>query len=681
MHFSVLLRSLLIAPLLYAPLIRAAPSPASRPNIIFILTDDLGYGDIGVFYQNKRPKGKPSHFTPHLDQLAAEGITLPHYYTAAPVCAPARASLLSGLHQGHANVRDNQFDKALEDNHNLATVLKAAGYATSCIGKWGLAGDSPDFPAHPLNRGFDDFFGSIRHLDGHEHYPKESPYSGPKEIYQNRENFTVNLDKCYTTDLFTARAKYWITNQHNSAPAQPFFLYLSYDTPHAILQLPTQAFPSTGLQWLGKPGEMINTANGEIDSWIHPDYATATWDHDHDPATAEVPWPNVYQRYATSVRRIDDCVGDLLQHLKDLKIDQETLIVFTSDNGPSVESYLKEAYSPEFFGSYGPFSGIKRDCWEGGVRVGAIARWPAGIPAGRSTDLPCGHWDWLPTFAEMAGLTPPARVDGRSLLPTLSGIGTQRTPTIYIEYNVKGLTPDFQDFPPSIRKHPREQMQMIRHGDLIGIRTAITGPTNDFQIFQVTDDPRQSTNLAANQPEFQTLLKQEALRNRRPLADAARPYDDALIPAVALQNFTHGSLNHAVYPGTWPWLPDLGMLTPSATGNSSSLHPDAPDRDQPHALRHSGFFHAPADGSYDFYLKSSDSYQLRLHETLIIENDYKKTSNWVTASILLKAGFHPLRLDSLYPSGRHSSLRFECSGPDLPRMSMIDSKLCAIPSP
>ncbi len=671
--------SLLIASsCFYATNIHAAPSP---PNIILILCDDLGYGDIGIFNQNQRGKDKPSHHTPHLDQLAAEGLTLPHHYSAAPVCAPSRASLLSGLHQGHANVRDNQFDKALENNHNIATVLKSAGYSTSCIGKWGLAGDAPEFPAHPLNRGFDEFFGSIRHLDGHEQYPKEGPYCGRKEIYQNREMITETLDKCYTTDLFTARAKHWISGQQSLEPTKPFFLYLSYSTPHAVLELPTQAFPPEGLQWLGKPGEMINTANGEIDSWIHPDYANATWDHDQNPDTAEAPWPNVYQRYATSVRRIDDCVGDLLNHLESLKIDRNTLVIFTSDNGPSIESYLKESYSPEFFGSYGPFSGIKRDCWEGGVRVGAIARWPEGIPAGRTSNLASAHWDWLSTFAEIVGLAAPARTDGVSLLPTLSGKGSQRTSNLYIEYNVQGNTPNYKDFPPSTRNHRREQMQMIRHGDLVGIRNAITSNKNNFEIYNIVKDPRQSTNLATSHPEFQTLLKREALRNRRPLIDSPRPYDDALIPATPLQNYTPGMIDYSIYLGEWPWLPDLETLTANTTGRGLSLDPNDLTRNQPHALRHSGYFHAPADGVYHFYLKSSTSFQLRLHAALVIENNFQKTSDWITSSIKLKAGFHPFQLDSLYPAGRHDTLEFECRGPELPRGLVLTSKLSVAPTP
>jgi len=334
----------------------AEATAAPRPNIIFILTDDLGFGDVGVFFQNTRHsanvRSEPWHITPQIDRLAAGGVQLRDHYCPAPVCAPSRASLLLGVHQGHANVRDNQFDKALENNHTLASVLRAAGYATACIGKWGLQGKRDDtlpnrWPAHPLDRGFDSYFGYISHNDGHWHYPKEDG----QILLDGATDVSTNFDLCYTTDLFTARAKKWIVGQHTARPRQPFFLYLAYDTPHAKLQLPPGPYPAggglrAGVQWLGTPGHMINSATGARDSFMHPDYAQATWDHDRDPATPEQPWPDVYKRYATDVRRIDNCVGDLMQLLKDLRIDDNTLVVFTSDNGPSKESYLKEDYSP-----------------------------------------------------------------------------------------------------------------------------------------------------------------------------------------------------------------------------------------------------------------------------------------------------------------------------------------------
>ena len=372
-----------------------------QPNIIFVMADDMGWGDFGYQFQNQRAglndRSKPSAKTPTLDLLAAQGVQLPNHYSPAPVCAPSRASLMLGQHQGHSNVRDNQFDKAIENNHTIANLLKSAGYSTAAFGKWGLQGQDKDevhWSAHPLKRGFDYYYGYMRHGDGHEHYPKEGVYRGKKEVYENYVNVADGLDKCYTADLWTAATKRWIIEQKQQLKSEkPFFIFLGFDTPHAVLELPTQAYPeggglTGGLQWLGKPGHMINTASGVVDSWIHPDYNHATYDQDKNPATPEIAWPDVYKRFATDTRRIDCALADLMQLLKDLKIDDNTLIVFTSDNGPSRESYLKEDYEPNFFNAFGPFDGIKRDVMEGGIRVSAVGYWPGHIPAGQVVKTP-----------------------------------------------------------------------------------------------------------------------------------------------------------------------------------------------------------------------------------------------------------------------------------------------------
>jgi arylsulfatase A-like enzyme len=674
-HFLLLL-ALALADLLPA---QAAPAAAPRPNILFILADDLGYGDVGVFYQNLRRQqnpGAPCHFTPQLDTLAAQGIQLPHHYCPAPVCAPSRASLFLGVHQGHANVRDNQFDKALENNHTLATVMKGAGYATACIGKWGLQGTnaSPDWPAHPLRRGFDSFYGYMRHTDGHEHYPKEGVYRKPKEVWDNFTEVSTNLDRCYTTDLFTARTKKWISDHQQTNAAQPFFLFLSFDTPHATLELPSQAYPAGGglrggLQWLGTPGRMINTASGTVDSWIHPDYAQATWDDDRNPATPPVPWPDVYKRFATDVRRIDDAVGDLLQLLKDLDLDRKTLVVFTSDNGPSRESYLKESYEPTFFHSFGPFDGIKRDCWEGGLRVGAIARWPGSIPANRVSNLPCAFWDWMPTFASLAGVPAPARTDGKSLLPTLTGIGTQTAPTVYAEYFEGGKTPIYPEFTASHRGRVHRQMQALREGDFMGVRYNVTKHADNFEIYHIVTDPQQVTNLASANPALQQRLKDRVLQIRRPNASAPRPYDRELVPPVNVVAPVIKKLDYAVFEGKWPWLPDLDTLTPRKTGQTGGLNLGVRTRRTNYALRFSGFFQAPADGEYTFHLTSDTGAQLRLHDALVIDDDFNHTGACVSATIRLKSGPHPIRLFYRHETGP-AVLRLEYSGPGISRQSV-----------
>jgi arylsulfatase A-like enzyme len=660
---------------------------AAQPNIIFILTDDLGYGDVGVFFQNLRraqnDPAQPSHLTPQLDQLAAEGTQLHRQYCAAPVCAPSRASLLLGVHQGHANVRDNQFDKALENNHTLGTVMRQAGYATVAVGKWGLqggketseenssAGDQmklPDWPAFPTKRGFDEYFGYIRHGDGHEHYPKESIYSRnqrPKEMWWNATNVTPQLDTCYTTDLWTAWAKQWIIAHKQKNPAQPFFMYLAYDTPHAVLELPTQAYPTGGgikggLQWLGQPGHMINTASGKIDSYYHPDYAHARWKNGSNLA----PWPDVYQRFATSVRRIDDCVGDLLALLKQLKIDDNTLIVFTSDNGPSKESYLRQDYSPEFFRSFGPYDGIKRDTLEGGICVGAIARLPGIVKAGTVSWLPSSHHDWLATFADLAGLTAPARSDGVSLLPTLSGTGEQRTPQVYVEYFEGGKTPNYDSFSPSRRGRQRSQMQTVTVGGYQGVRYNVRSANDDFEIFDLTKDPKQTNNLAL-QPAFAALnqqMKERVLQLRRPNESAPRPYDSAPVPPATNSVFTNGVIEYAAFEGSWPWVPEFAALKPLRSGKVTGLDLSVRPRDENFGIAFSGFLTVPATGEYTFILKSDSGAHFRIHDATVIDDDFNRTGAEVSGSIRLAAGRHPFRLYYRHATGpRELSLNW--SGP------------------
>ncbi len=646
----------------------------SAPNIIFILSDDLGYGDVGAFFQNQRKTNnvlsEPWHLTPKLDTLAVQGTQLRRHYCSASVCAPSRASLLLGVHQGHANVRDNQFDKALENNHTLATMLKQAGYATATIGKWGLQGSGGTpaaWPAYPTKRGFDYYFGYVRHGDGHEHYPKEGLYQNSKECYDGTNNITPSLDKCYTTDLFTARAKKWIIDHRAAHAAQPFFLYLAYDTPHAVLELPTQAYPNGGgtnggLQWLSTSGQMINTASGTVDSFYHPDYASATYDNGSNTNT---PWPDVYKRYATSVRRIDDCVGDLLQLLKDLNVDTNTLVVFSSDNGPSKESYLPENYEPTFFDSYGPSDGIKRDIWEGGIRIGAIARFPGRVLAGQVNYTASAHWDWMPTFAELAGVPTPARSDGVSLLPTLTGIGSQQPSTLYFEYYEGGTTPSYTEFAPAHRGRTRNQMQAIYQGGYKGIRYNVTSATNSFEIYDTLADPKETNNLALN-PGFTALqqqLQSRVLQVRRPDAGASRPYDSAYVPASTNTAFTNGVMQFALFEGEWPWVPEFSALPTVSTGLVTALDLSVRSRETNFGIAFSGYLTVPGDGDYTFYLTSDSGAHFRIHDATVIDDDFSHTGSEVSATIRLKAGRHPFRLYYRHGNGaRLLELKYSAAG-------------------
>lgn len=682
-----------VALLLSLTSVSAAETRPGKPNIVFILADDLGYGDLGVFGQNARrtagdPK-EPWHFTPQLDRMAREGIQLRHHYCPAPVCAPSRASLLLGVNQGHANVRDNQFDKALENNHTLATVAKEAGYATAAIGKWGLQGgghNPTEWPAYPTKRGFDYYFGYVRHNDGHEHYPKEGIYRGAKECYEGAINITPALDQCYTTDLFTARAKKWIMDQHAANQGQPFFLYLAFDTPHAVLELPTQAYPAGGgarggVQWSGIPGRMINTANGTVDSYVHPDYASATWD---DGKNSSAPWPDVYKRYATSVRRIDDCVGDLIQLLKDLGLDHNTIVVFSSDNGPTQESYLATALRPDFFNSFGPFDGIKRDLWEGGVRVPTIARWPGRIPAERVDSTPSGLWDWMATFAEIAGVPAPARSDGVSLLPALTGTSVQAPSNVYIEYFVKGATPDYAEFAPAHRGRTRNQMQAVRIGDYLGVRYDITSAADDFEIYDVAVDPKQVVNLARQSEQtgesagagisrsvrfaaLQQQMKDRVLQSRMPDRSAPRPYDHALVPPAQESPVVPG-IEWRSFAQSFPWVPELAAMTPTTRGVTELPALEVRPSDKDFGLLFIGYLKVPADGDYTFYLSADTRALLRLHAAAVLDADFGygfTQPTELSARLPLQAGLHPVRL--YYASGTSGTprLNLSWSGPGI----------------
>lgn len=645
------------------------------PNIIFILTDDLGYGDVGVFFQNKRAadldRSKPFTLTPNLDEMAALGAKLPQHYCSAPVCAPSRASILLGQSQGHANVRDNQFDKALANNYTLGNVMQKAGYATVAIGKWGLQGNK-EWSAHPLKRGFDYYYGYMGHSDGHEHYPKEGIYRGKKKVWENMTEVSNDLDKCYTGDLWTARAKKWIIDHKKEDPGQPFFMFLAYDTPHAVFELPTSAYPpggglNGGLQWLGTAGKMINTATGVPDSWTHPDYINATYDDDHNLETPERPWPETYKRFATSTRRIDDQVGDILKLLEDLKIDSNTLVVFSSDNGPTIESFLPRPnvrYEANFFSSFGPFDGIKRDVLEGGMRMPVIAKWTGHIMPKTTISSPSISYDWMPTLLDAANLPAPAVADGISLLPSLTGKGKQQQSMVYAEYFEGGKTPSYPEFANVNRGRTRNQMQMIRMGNIVGVRYNIKSHDDNFQFFDVLKDPHQQNNLAEtkNMTTLQSKMKDRVLHVRRADAGAPRPYDTVAVPAIAHRTANKGLL-WKTYQSASEWLPNTLNLMPLLSGKSIGLNPDKTKKDTGNMVVLEGFIKIPADGDYTFYLTANTKAFIRIHDAVLIDADFGYTPKTEKQStIKLKAGLHPIKIYYQRLAQDHGNVDLEWSG-------------------
>ncbi|MEJ7769406.1 MAG: sulfatase-like hydrolase/transferase, partial [Chitinophagaceae bacterium] len=453
-------------------------------------------------------------------------------------------------------------------------------------------------------------------------------------------------------DLWTAKAKTLIIEKSRQK-GKPFFLYLAYDVPHAVLELPTQAYPKGnglkgGLQWLGKPGNMINTASGTPDSYVHPDYANATYDDDKNAVTPEVAWPDTYKRYATACRRIDDGIGDILQLLKDLEIDQNTLVVFTSDNGPSIESYLPDNVVPNhptFFNSFGPFDGIKRDVWEGGVRMPTIVQWPGTVPANKVINQPSISYDWLPTFTDAANIAIPARIDGVSLIPELTGKGKQHESLVYIEYENNTKTPDFKEFAPNHRSRLRNQMQKIRLGDFVGVRYNIQSAADDFEIYNVVTDPQETRNLASS-ASFKTLQQQfktKVLQVRRSDTSAIRPYDKAMVPGVSANKVSPG-IKWMSFEGNFPWVARVSSLKPSGQGVLTKMD-GINVQVKPGIFYLEGFIKIPSDGTYTFTMRGEGGFLLRIHDAMVIDGSYQyKNGEPISGSINLSEGYHPFRI-------------------------------------
>lgn len=467
-----------------AALSRALAGKAVKPNVIFVLADDLGYGDVGWTWHGARPGDVPAIHTPNLDRMAREGVALSSHYCAAPVCAPSRASLLTGRRQGRCSVRDNQFDHPIAERDTLATVMRSAGYATYAVGKWGVGGGGESgMPrtAHPLDRGFDHFYGFLDHLAGHTYYHYrgriKQAFMG---IHEDRADATETAIGRYSTDLFIARAKKFLADHVALERERPFFLYLAVNTVHGsgqcdnslackeTLHVPGAPYPATGCNWplAPEPRAARNT-------WIDPRYAKL---------------PKRAARYATAISRLDAAMGDLMAHLERLGVADNTLVVFTSDNGPADEY----GADTRFFRSAGPFDGMKRDVYEGGIRVPTFV-WRKGGFAVHEDATPSISVDWMATFAELAGVASPSACDGVSLLPRWTG-GKGAPSTIAVEYRGGASNQrDFQEF--AARKHHlvRGEQKMRREGDIVHLQAG--GTNAPWRAYNVVKDPHQDHDL------------------------------------------------------------------------------------------------------------------------------------------------------------------------------------------
>ncbi|HJM62984.1 MAG: sulfatase-like hydrolase/transferase [Roseibacillus sp.] len=642
------MRREIISALLFILGVTSLMAQKDKPNIIFILTDDLGYGDVGILFQKQRDGIQIK--TPELDQMAMAGTIMNRHYCPAPICAPSRASLITGMHQGHSNVRNYQFDKAIEDNWNFANTLQKAGYHTIHLGKYGLqgGGNSPEkWAAYPTKRGFDYFYGYVRHVDGHQHYPANfwklgdnKSHQQKKQVWENNDEVSGGLDKCYTADLWTAKAKQLIMREARENPKRPFFMYLAYDTPHAALQLPAVAYPdgkgvNGGLQWLGKPGRMINTAEGTIDHYRDPHYTGKSL-------------TDVAERFATSITRIDHCVGDILQTLKDLKIDRKTIVIFSSDNGPHSEVYIKgERWNPSVFESAGRFKGSKGSSHEGGLRVPTFAWGPSRIKAGQKSNTPSQFHDWMATFCDYAGVEAPARIDGVSLLPTLHQSGKQRKGVVYVEFN---------------------NQQGIYLDGYKGLRMKTTDHAVDFDIFNTIDDEPESRNLAETSGEFirlQKRMKDEVLRIRMPNRHAKKSYDDESVPGLDVEE---GDLSRGVavksYLGEWNWVPEFTQMISKAGFIKKAIDLESLPAKENAGLLFSGYIQIPEPGDWTFHCRAAGGLIFKIHSKLVIDGDYKYDGSEISATVKLDQGLHPYRL-YYRTSDSEPALSLQWEGPNI----------------
>ena len=374
------------------------PAPEKKkPNIIFILADDLGYGDLGY-------NGGTKIKTPAIDQMAKDGIVFKKHYAGSTVCGPSRACLMTGLHTGHAPVRENpawtKSGKPADLSSRDVTVakeLQRAGYKTGVIGKWGLAEKLDE--GMPLKQGFDYFYGFCKHKAAHHYYPEEI-WENDKKI-KLEGNVLKEKKGTYSEDLFIDKALDFIDTNKN----KPFFLYFATTLPHYELTIPEkekeyyykQNWPLRKM----KPGNYLHDENGFV-------------------------------TYAAMVSRMDKDVAAIRKKLKELNIDENTIVIFTSDNGHEFDRV-----NDEFLNSNGNFRGKKRDLYEGGVHVPFVACWPGKIKPGSSTEHISSFWDFLPTACDIAGIKPSTNTDGISYFPSLIGKEgkQQKHDYLYWEFN------------------------------------------------------------------------------------------------------------------------------------------------------------------------------------------------------------------------------------------------------
>lgn len=429
MRFSVLANCLAIL-LMW----NAAAHAQSPPNVVFIMADDFGYADLGSY-------GQKEIKTPHLDKLATEGLRFTNYYAGSTVCAPSRCVLMTGLHTGHAEIRGNTKVNLPDASLTLAEVFKQAGYQTGAFGKWGLG--SEDGAGRPLSQGFDQFTGYIDQTHAHNYFPTYLIRGNDRitlpNVVPNLGRYgqgVASERKEYSHDVIMRDALSFLER----AGDKPFFLYLPITLPHANNE--------------GREAGMEIPSYGEY---------------------ADRDWTIAEKGFAAMIRRLDNDVADVMAILKRKGLENNTLVIFTSDNGPHREG----GHDPDFFNSNGELRGYKRDMYEGGIRVPLIVRWPGHVQQGKVSAHIAYHGDWLATFSDLLKQNKPTGLDSTSLLPTLLDQPGQQSPEfLYWEFLERGFD------------------QAVRSGDWKYIRSS-----RGEELYNLATDLSEQKNVAAEQPE------------------------------------------------------------------------------------------------------------------------------------------------------------------------------------
>lgn len=449
-------------------------SSQKKTNIIFILADDLGYGDLAFL-------GQQYIETPNIDKLAAGGMFFTNHYAGATVCAPSRSSLLTGLHTGHTPIRGNreiepegQFPMP-DSIPSMASVMQDAGYKTGAFGKWGLGfiGTTGD----PNNQGFDNFYGYNCQRYAHRYYPAH--------LWENDEKIVLEGNgwmkkTTYAPDLIQEKTLAFLDENKDD----PFFLFMPIVMPHAELAIPDDEIFQKYREKFGEETPLPARPGSEYGPDIN---ITAYQSQQYPHAT-----------FAAMVERIDVYVGEVMNKLEELGIADNTMIVFSSDNG----AHMEGGADPEFFNSNGIFRGYKRDLYEGGVRTPLIVYWPNSVKAGTESDHVSAFWDLLPTFAEIVGAESPKGIDGVSFLPTLLGQNDQQVKHDYLYWEF----------------HEQGGKQAVRKDDWKAVKLNVFGARNStFELFDLSKDPSEENNLAAANPEvsasMDSLMKKAHVAN------------------------------------------------------------------------------------------------------------------------------------------------------------------------